>query len=87
VHILIAPAIDRGRYLVSELCQISLADLLGSRRDAPSLTQRARWMLEVCYGMVKLHSLGVVHRDIKLDNVRAFLLHRLCVRSKLFGRA
>ena len=63
---------DLNMYLVSELCRTSLARVLMlSRTNAPPIGRRARWGLEVCYGMTCLHAAGIVHRDLKIDNVRA----------------
>jgi eukaryotic-like serine/threonine-protein kinase len=56
-------------FLVMELISgRSYAELL--RKEGPMPVERAAWLLEgIAEGLDSVHALGVVHRDIKLDNL------------------
>ena len=55
-------------YLVTELLQTSLQHLI-TNRSAPSELRRVKIARDVSQGMAFLHSLGVIHRDLKSGNV------------------
>lgn len=55
-------------FIVTELCPGgTLSDLL--RRIRPSAAVMKEILLQLFRGVAYLHSLGIIHRDIKPDNL------------------
>ena len=75
----------RGQpYLVLELLD---GDALSDRiaKGRPSVTEAIRWMAEICRGLIHAHGQGLVHRDLKPQNV--FLTEDGQVKVVDFGLA
>ncbi len=75
----------RGQpYLVLELLD---GDALNDRiaKGRPSVTEAIRWMAEICRGLIHAHGQGLIHRDLKPQNV--FLTEDGQVKVVDFGLA
>ena len=63
--------------LVMELCEDSLRNYIRNNPEkVPGRSQRpddlmrtVQWALEISDGLEHMHELGIVHRDLKLDNI------------------
>ena len=63
--------------LVMELCQDSLRNYIrnnpekvpGKSQRPDDLMKTVQWALEISEGLEYIHKLGIVHRDLKLDNI------------------
>lgn len=74
-------------YIVMEYCECgSLIDHLNEINMAYPLDVSRRWMLDIMLAISFMHSLGIAHRDIKIDNI--FLHnngHRIVCKVGDFG--
>ena len=69
--------------LVMELCQDSLRNYIrnnpekvpGKSQRPDDLTRTVQWALEISEGIEHMHKLGIVHRDLKLDNILVRYIH------------
>lgn len=59
---------DRSEYLM-EFCDTTLRDYISKRNQKLTFSTRRRIALQFLYGVNYLHSQGVLHRDISLQNV------------------
>jgi serine/threonine protein kinase len=55
--------------MVLELCECSLRDLLVKNARTMSLGEALPIICDVMRGLIDIHSQGLVHRDIKLENI------------------
>jgi hypothetical protein len=75
-------------YIVTELCDGSLLQLMRAPGDAPPLRTRVQLALQVAYGMEYLHSKGIVHRCGGACAGRGLLWARsMCPHSRPHRRA
>jgi predicted Ser/Thr protein kinase len=63
--------------LVTELCMGSLSDAIHRNKSITSMDDKWRCCRQVSRGLAYLHGNGVVHRDVKPDNV-LFDAHNTC---------
>uniref|UniRef100_A0A6B2KYF0 Protein kinase domain-containing protein n=1 Tax=Arcella intermedia TaxID=1963864 RepID=A0A6B2KYF0_9EUKA len=54
-------------YIVMEFCDGGT--LQGVLKKSPSLSKRWQWSMEVSQGLAYLHGQGIIHRDLKSENV------------------
>lgn len=70
---------------MSELCNDgSLFDLINRYGGKLNEAQIVHIMIDVCKGLLHMHSLGLAHRDIKVENI---LLHNKQFKLCDFGSA
>ncbi|HMJ15668.1 MAG TPA: protein kinase [Polyangiaceae bacterium] len=76
----VARVYDVGRlpagspYMVMELLQGEDMGKLADRRDTINLRECVGWMIEACEGLAEAHALGIVHLDVKPENL--FIVRR-----------
>jgi serine/threonine-protein kinase len=59
---------DHGPYIVMEYVRgLSLRELL--RQGPLAIEQAVEWMSQICSAMATAHAAGIIHRDIKPDNI------------------
>ncbi|WNZ55738.1 protein kinase [Microbulbifer sp. MKSA007] len=59
---------NNGIALVMELVEgVTLKEWL--RENSPTLAIRLDLLMQLCQGLSKAHSLGIIHRDLKLENI------------------
>jgi serine/threonine protein kinase len=63
---------DRPKFLVTELAQGSLRDLMKSHPGGMDLRQTTQIAVQVAKGLEYLHSKRVCHRDLKPENILCF---------------
>lgn len=72
-HPRIVPLIDasfsKGQPLTMVMAFASEGDLEGKLRDGCTFRQALEWMFQTLEGLAHIHSFGVIHQDIKPDNV------------------
>jgi len=64
---------DDNRYIATELCAGTLQDLIEGTYEGPSFDNEKRILRQVTKGLAYLHSLDIVHLDIKPTNVLIFV--------------
>jgi serine/threonine protein kinase len=57
------------RYIVLELCEGTLADVINKTYKRPELSSDMTVLNEIATGLHYIHSKKLVHRDIKPDNI------------------
>jgi len=65
---------DGSRFLVMEFLRGSDLATLLSDKGPPPVYRVIRWMLQACEVLAEVHAMGIVHRDLKLENL--FLAER-----------
>ncbi len=73
-----------GKYLVMELAQTNLANFLHERPNMP-LGDKLTYAIQIAEGLAYLKSLGILHRDLKLDNILVGMDEQLKITD--FGTA
>lgn len=73
-------------YLQMEYCEMNLREFM-TRQSEVSAATHHRIMTQVIEGLFYLHNSGVVHRDIKPDNILIRSVHPLHVMISDFGLA
>jgi serine/threonine protein kinase len=64
---------DNYHYLVLELCGESIADIIYEKNGIPKIRVAKRIMRETLEGLKYMHECGIIHRDIKIENlIRSF---------------
>ncbi|KAK9709318.1 serine/threonine protein kinase [Basidiobolus ranarum] len=62
--------VEDGRYFqIMEYCPTDLFTVLKERQPRPSADQIDKWFKEIVTGIDYMHNLGVVHRDVKCENI------------------
>jgi len=56
-------------YLVMEMCSTTLLDFLTSHDFKVGIEVRQKLIVEMIGALLALHSKGIIHRDIKLENI------------------
>jgi len=57
------------RYIATELCSGTLADLVSGRYTGPSVGSRSEVLVQVLKGVEHLHLLNIIHGDLKPTNI------------------
>jgi serine/threonine protein kinase len=60
---------DDYHYLVLELCDESIADIIYEKNGIPKVKVAKRIMRETLQGLKYIHECGIIHRDIKIENL------------------
>lgn len=76
---------DAGRFLTMEYIDGDSLSALIQQNDRISLDRSAEILVDVCHGLHAVHEAGIVHRDIKPDNIMVSLSGRVVLSD--FGIA
>ena len=57
-------------YIITELATCSLKSYIDSRKmEAADWKSKTKMAVDICKGMIVLHSCGIAHRDLKTENI------------------
>lgn len=72
--------------MVTELCAKDLGDLIKDKKAELSLYEKLMLARDICRGMAWLHHLGVLHLDLKPENLLVIIISmRTTSNSLLFN--
>jgi serine/threonine protein kinase len=67
-----------------ELCAASLADYISGKYNGPMPSQRDS-LIDMAQGVRYIHSMNLIHRDIKPDNVLIYVKDKVLLKISDFG--